>query len=111
MSGADRFVQDTRNALAVLCGAGAAGARTEAPRTWKALSARAIALGLPDLAERCARVAEELEARGALAFEASPPLADSVLAVFDRVEALSSTLMMWSAEAQMTEPSSLQGNN
>ncbi len=104
-AGAQKFVQDARRALSVLVGAGAAGASNAAPKTWTSLAARAKNLGMPDLADRCTRVAGELEGRGALAFEASVPLAEAALAVHDRVEALASTLMLWAVEEQMKEPS------
>jgi len=103
-AGAQKFVQDARRALAIVVGAGAAGASNAAPKTWTGLAARAKNLGMPDLADRMNRVAGELEGRGALAFEASVSLADAALAVHDRVEALASTLMLWAVEDQMKEP-------
>jgi hypothetical protein len=98
-----KFVVDARRALANLVGAGAAGATSEAPKTWNGLATRARSLGLPDLADRCAKVGRELESRGAIAFEASPTLADAVLAVHDRVESLASTLMLWTAEESLSQ--------
>jgi hypothetical protein len=100
---AEKLVADTRRALSILVGAGAAGATTDAPKTWQTLAARARAVGLSDLGERCARVATELGARGALAFVASVPLTDATLAVHDRIEALASTLMLWSVQEQLKE--------
>lgn len=103
MTSVDRFVEDARRALTTLIGAGAAGATPAAPRTWSALATRANELGLADLAARCDAVAGELGRRGALAFEASVPLADAALAVHDRVEALASALAIWSAQTSLSD--------
>ncbi len=106
-----RFILDARRALSILVGAGAASADTSAVKTWSDLGGRAKALGLPDLADRCRRVAGQLEGRGALAFEASMPLADATLAVHDRVEALASAAMLWDVEEWAEEAYETSGSS
>ncbi|MBI4819340.1 MAG: hypothetical protein HY791_23915 [Deltaproteobacteria bacterium] len=94
----DRFVGDTRSALSALVGTGAVSAGADSVRAWRSLSARAESLGLTDLSRSMSELARQLEHRGALAFEASPPLANVALTIFDRVEALASTAALWRVE-------------
>jgi hypothetical protein len=95
---AERFVKDARSALAALAGTGAVSAGPGTIKVWGSLSGRARSLGLLDLSTRIDALASHLEKRGALAYEPSVAVADEILAVYDRVEALASTLAAWKVE-------------
>jgi hypothetical protein len=96
----EKWVHDARGALSGLLGTGAVSQGQGAVATWKQLAARARALGLTSLADRCDGVAEWLGKRGQLAFEPQAGLADAALEVFDQVEALAATLALWSVEVR-----------
>jgi hypothetical protein len=95
---AERFVADARAALASLVGTGAVSSGRETVAGLRGLARRARGLGLSDLAGHLEALASRLEDKGALAFEASVPLAHEVCAVHDRVEALASALSLWGVE-------------
>jgi hypothetical protein len=95
---AEKLVRDARSALSSLAGLGAVSLGNESVGTWKNLASRARSLGLADLGEQMDALASQVERRGALAFEPNPQLAHAALEVHDHVEALASTLVLWSVE-------------
>jgi hypothetical protein len=95
---AEKLVADVRAALATLVGTGGASASPTSLAAWANLARSARGIGLAELGRKIDAVCSELDARGALAFEASTGLAHAVLAVHDQIEALSSALLGWSVE-------------
>ena len=93
---AQRFVEESRTALAEITGAGAVSMGVEA---WKRLAASSSAMGLTDLAGLFRALATVLGQRGSLAFEPSVRVASLVCAIHDRVEALASALAIWRVES------------
>jgi hypothetical protein len=93
-----QLVEKSRKTLATLIGTGAVSAGPETVQAVKGLGAQAHALGLADLGGLFERLAESLRGRGAMAFEPSLAVAELTLGVLDRVEALASTLELWSVE-------------
>lgn len=99
----ERFVATTRTALAALLGGGGVAAGSQTIAAWRSLGAQARGLGLTELGALAERLSTQLQNRGAFAHTPSQALADTTLEIFDRIEALASTLALWAVE-QAFEP-------
>ena len=100
----ERFVATTRTSLSSLLGGGGVSAGPETIAAWRALANQARGMGLSELGALDEELAKLLAARGSFAHEPSQPLADTTLAIFDRIEALASTLAQWSVERAFERP-------
>ena len=98
----ERFIQNVRVAITSLVATGCVSATSTTIKQFQALSVQSRNLGLTQLATEIDSLIQCIHQRGMLSFEPNVTLSNLVLGIFDRIEALASTLTLWSIEQQLT---------